>query len=104
MFYRFLPTNVCNNLTHVERSFELLKRGNEIFNESQKYIVTFNKRFQCQKTANIIRKGRLSKRLENATGTLHNQDCTGADKILLTTLNLEGLEYVSTHKMIVNCR
>ena len=65
------------------------------FNESQPYVAIFNKTFQCRKTANLISKDRLSRRSENATGTLHANNCTGfEEKMLSATLNFEGLKWV----------
>ena len=94
IFYRFYH-NICDNLTAVERTFDILEsRHGEAFNENQTYVAIFNKTFQCRKTANTISKDRLSRRSENATGTLHSENCTGSEKNLASILNLEGLAWV----------
>ena len=63
-----------------------------------KNIVIFKRRKQCEKTANKIRNDKFPRRFKDANGTLCYENCTRAGKYFSTTLNLEGLKWVSTHK------
>ena len=51
-------------------------------------------RRQCSKAANKLNKLPGELRRQNVTATVHTENCTETEKLLSSTLNLEGLKWV----------
>ena len=82
--------HICDDLKHVDETLQSL----EI--DSEEYVVMFNSskngKRQCRKTAKYLEK--LSKRSTTINATVHSKTCEEKEKILLCTLNFEGLKWV----------
>ena len=73
----------------------------EKINEMQKYAVIFHKtkgERQCNRTANKLNKLPQSLRNKNINGTVDNDSCLETDIVMSTTLNLNGIKWVSINK------
>lgn len=81
----------------IQAELEANENQDQIFDENQTYIVTFNRRRRCDKAATeILNEDKLP---EDAIATLNINSCTGFEKFLSCTLNLEALNWVRTDKL-----
>ena len=69
----------------------------ERINEMQTYAVIFHKKKgerQCNRTANKLNKLPPALTNKNINGTVHSKRCMETDKIMASTLNLNGIKWV----------
>ena len=95
--------HICKNLTLVDDLFEHLKGREDTFTETQQYIIKFNNtrrgERQCNKTANILKSSRSSRRYGSR---LYANNCGSPEKTLSIRLNLRGLNWVRLHILVKN--
>ena len=63
----------------------------------QQYAVIFHKikgERQCNRTANKLNRFPQSLRNKNISGTVDSDNCIDTDKVMSTTLNLNGIKWV----------
>ena len=85
----------------MEEVFKDLEGNERTFTETQQYIMKFNNKTggkrQCNKTANKLNSNRFLRQFKSTQCT---NDCGSPERILSCTLNLEGLKWVSRHKLV----